>query len=227
VIVTVLGSGSAVPTARRSCAGYLVEWSRGALLLDAAAGTYMRALKAGLDPLRLRAVLLSHFHADHTADLPALLAARRLTEGLDRPLVVAGPPGTGELLRALRGAFGHGLDAEHEVRGFPCEVDGLRASAFPAAHTAEAVCQRVEADGRTLAYSGDTADCPGLREAVRGADLALLECTHPRPSAGHLSPAECEAVVAAARPRRVLLTHLGPDVHPSLPAAEDGLVVEV
>ena len=44
MIVTVLGSGHAVPTARRACSGYLVEWSGGAVLLDASAGTYMRAL---------------------------------------------------------------------------------------------------------------------------------------------------------------------------------------
>jgi len=76
-----------------------------------------------------------------------------------------------------------------------------------------------------LLECGDTGDAPGLREACRDADLALIECTAGEPLEGHLTPAECEAVVAAARPKRVLLTHLGPDVSPSLPVAEDGLVV--
>ena len=76
-----------------------------------------------------------------------------------------------------------------------------------------------------LAYSGDTADCEGLREACAGADLALLECTAQGPKEGHLSPEDCERVKAAAAPKRVLLTHLGPDVQPTLPMAEDGFVV--
>jgi ribonuclease BN (tRNA processing enzyme) len=199
VIVTVLGSGCAVPTHRRACAGYLVEWSGGALLLDASAGTYMRALKAGLDPLRLRAVLFSHEHMDHTADLPALLHAHR-KQKLEPPTV---------------------------VREYPFETHGLCAVAFPADHTPEAVCLRLEAGGKVLAYSGDTADCEGLRGACRGADLALLECTSMEPCAGHMTPTACAAVVAAARPKRVLLTHLGPDVETDLPLAEDGMVVAV
>ncbi|MHC4548222.1 MAG: MBL fold metallo-hydrolase [Planctomycetota bacterium] len=223
--VTVLGSGSAQPTQRRASSGYLVEWRFGALLLDASAGTYMRALKAGLDPFRLRAVVLSHLHPDHTADLPGILWARKQTPDLTSTLTVAGPEGTAEFLARLDSVYGDWLATPREVRSFPCECDGLAILAYPARHPGESVCLRLTAGGKTLAYSGDTGDCEGLRAACRTADLALLECTQMEASEGHLTPADCEAVVAAAQPRRVLLTHLGPDVTPTLPIAEDGMVV--
>jgi len=222
--LTILGSGTALPTHRRASAGYLVEWSEGALLLDASAGTHMRALKAGLDPDRLRAVVLTHLHPDHTADLPALLWARR-QEKRTTTLAIVGPPGTAELVERFRGAYGEWLETPVRVDRLPWRGWSVVIDAFPALHSGESVCLRIAADGRTLAYSGDTADCPGLRTACRDADLALLECSSEEPKEGHMSPADCEEVVAAARPKRVLLTHLGPDVVPTLPAAEDGLVV--
>lgn len=225
--VTVLGSGSAQPTHRRASAGYLVEWRGGALLLDAAAGTYMRALKAGLDPARLRALVLSHLHPDHTADLPALLWARRQTPGLPPALTIVGPAGTAGLLERVQALYGSWLDVPRDVSPFPCELDGLLIQAFPARHSAEAVCLRLVAGGRALAYSGDTGDCEGLRAACREADLALLECTTMDAQEGHMTPADCEAVAAATHPKRVFLTHLGPDVAATLPAAEDGFVINL
>jgi len=224
--LTILGSGGALPTHRRASAGYLVEWSEGALLLDASAGTHMRALKAGLDPDRLRAVVLSHLHPDHTADLPGILWARR-QEKRTTPLAIAGPPGTTELLDRLRAAYGEWLETPVRVDHFPWRARGVAVEAFPAHHSVESVCLRLTADGRTLAYSGDTADCEGLRDACRGADLALLECSSKEAKEGHMTPRDCEEVVAAARPKRVFLTHLGPDVTPALPVAEDGLVIPI
>jgi ribonuclease BN (tRNA processing enzyme) len=222
--LTILGSGTARPTHRRASAGYLVEWSGNALLLDPSAGTYMRALKAGLDPTRLVAVALSHLHADHTADLPGLLWARR-QEKLEAPLAIVGPPGTAALLRRARALYDDETPAR--VEPFPWRAEGISIDVFPARHSDEAVCLRITAGGKVLAYSGDTSDCDGLRAACAGADLALLECTAREAKEGHLSPAECERVVAATSPRRVLLTHVGPGVEPTLPTAEDGLVVSV
>lgn len=222
--LTILGSGTARPTARRASAGYLVEWKEGALLLDPSAGTYVRALKAGLEPARLLAVVLSHLHGDHASDLPGLLWARR-QEKLEAPLAIVGPRGTATLVRRARALFAD--DTPARVEPLPWRGHGLSIEAFPARHTEEALCLRISAGGKSLAYSGDTGDCEGLRAACSGADLALLECTAIEPKEGHLSPADCARVVAAANPRRVLLTHIGPDVQPTLPAAEDGLVVSI
>ena len=188
-----------MPTHRRACAGYLLDWTGGALLLDASAGTYTRALKAGLDPELLRAVVISHEHLDHTGDLPTIAWA--LEKGGFEPVPV--------------------------VRAFPFETHGLTIRAFPADHPGDAVCLRIETDGKVLAYSGDTADCAGLRDACRDADLALLECTSNESQPCHMTPADCAAVVEATGIKRTFLTHLGPDVESALPMVEDGTVLSV
>ena len=225
--VTVLGSGAANPSPRRASAGYLVEWRGGALLLDAAAGTYMRALAAGLEPDDLRAVLLTHFHPDHTADLAGLFWARRQAK-VQAPLILAGPPGTAELVERFHRLYDYeGWVPPLRLEGYPLRIEGLRAEAFEARHSPEAVCLRLIEGEKVLAYSGDTGDCEGLRAACHGADLALLECTSADPKEGHMTPADCEAVVAAARPENVLLTHLAEEAPTSLPQAEDGLVISI
>lgn len=228
--LTLLGTSGAYATSKRSSSGYLLEWSEGAALIDPSAGTWMRALKAGMDPAGLRVVLLTHFHPDHTGDLPGLLFARAQTPGIDDALVIGGPDGTDRLVdaaRAMYAAWGDWLDDRVEIAGYPLARWGLQVDAQAADHSPEACCLRIAADGRTLGYSGDTADCPGLRAAIDGVDCALLECSSPVPVRGHLSPAECEAIVRETRPHRVLLTHLGPDVEPNLPCGADGLRVEI
>lgn len=226
--MTVLGSGNALPTARRASSGYLVEWSGGALMLDLSAGTWMRALRAGLDPQRLRAIALSHLHPDHTGDLVGAFWAHEMDRDSTSTLQFLGPDGTAELLsraRDLYAPLGDWFEAPYETGGYPAEIAGLRIEAFPARHSPEAVCLRLTADGTTLGYSGDTEDCPGLREACQGVDLALLECTAAEPAKGHMTPPDCARVVQATHPGQVLLTHLGPGVESDLPLAEDGMTV--
>ena len=228
--LTLLGTGTACATSTRCSSGYLLEWSGGAALIDPSAGTWMRALKAGMVPSDLRVVLLTHFHPDHTGDLPGLLFARAQTPGIEGPLVIAGPEGTDRLVDAARGmyaAWGDWLDGRVEIAGFPFSRRGLQVDAQAAEHSPEACCLRIAADGKTLGYSGDTADCPGLRAVLDGADCALIECSSPVPLRGHLCPAECTEIVRATNPHRVLLTHLGPDVGTTLPCGADGLRVEI
>jgi len=190
----------------------------------------MRGLKAGLDPERLVAVAVSHLHPDHTGDLPGLLFAWKQIYGDDRPLLLLGPEGLLELVEALQAPYGGWLDLPFEVRGYPAEIEGLLVEAFPADHAAdtpEARCLRLTADGKALGYSGDSSDCEGLRAACRDADLALLECSSMQPVQGHMTPQDCRRVAQESGSRRVLLTHLGPDVETDLPMAEDGLVISL
>jgi ribonuclease BN (tRNA processing enzyme) len=84
-----------------------------------------------------------------------------------------------------------------------------------------------------VAYSGDTEWCEALAEAGRGADLFVCEAyTFERRIRYHLDHATLARHLGRIGARRVILTHLGPDMlaHRSEAAAEcaeDGLVVEV
>ena len=81
-------------------------------------------------------------------------------------------------------------------------------------HPVTAYALRVEADGRTLAYSGDSGVCPGLDDTARDADLFLCEASFlegaPNPPDLHLTGAEAGRTAAGAGSQRLLLTHIPP-----------------
>jgi ribonuclease BN (tRNA processing enzyme) len=92
---------------------------------------------------------------------------------------------------------------------------------------------RVELGGRTVTYSGDTEWAPSLPDAARDADLFICECLQfDRPVKGHLDYGTLRAHAAELRPKRLLLTHLGPDMlarrsEVAWETSEDGLVLEL
>ena len=84
----------------------------------------------------------------------------------------------------------------------------------PAAHSAAAYGIRVEHDGRSLVYSGDTALCRSLCELAADADLLLAEAAFrdgvDNPPGIHMTGSEAAAVARDARVGRLVLTHIPP-----------------
>jgi ribonuclease BN (tRNA processing enzyme) len=81
-------------------------------------------------------------------------------------------------------------------------------------HPVTAYAMRIEADGRTLTYSGDTGTCPALVGSARDADLFLCEASfvHGRenPPGLHLTGVEAGQMATEAGARRLMLTHVPP-----------------
>ena len=94
VAVQVLGSGGPIADDGRASSAYLV-WVDGKsrVLIDAGGGTFLRFAEAKADFRDLDFIGLSHFHADHSADFPALLKSGSFS-GRSEPLTVAGPDGS-------------------------------------------------------------------------------------------------------------------------------------
>jgi ribonuclease BN (tRNA processing enzyme) len=109
--VQVLGSGGPIADDGRSSAAYLV-WIDGAsrILIDAGGGAFLRFGEAGARFDQLDFIGLSHFHTDHSADLPALLKSGFFSKR-SRPLPIAGPSGAGPF-PGLQGFLAAMLDDE-------------------------------------------------------------------------------------------------------------------
>lgn len=117
VAVQVLGSGGPIADDARASTGYLV-WVDGKsrALIDAGGGTFLRFGEAGASFNSLEFIGLSHFHTDHSADLPALLKSGYFANR-QRSLSVAGPdadgpfPGLDDFLESMldanSGAYGY------------------------------------------------------------------------------------------------------------------------
>jgi ribonuclease BN (tRNA processing enzyme) len=218
VELTVLGSGTSIPSASRGSPGYALTIGRELALLDAGSGSLHRLAEAGLDFTRVSHVFLSHFHWDHTAELAPLLWARRnpVVAGRCVPLTILGPRGVRELVARLHAV--HDLWREGEAPAVE-EIDssgktlpGAIVTAHAVDHTESSVAFRFEAGGKVVAYSGDSDPCDGLVAAARDADLAILECSFPdgKKTGNHLTPSECARIAARARAKRILLSHLYP-----------------
>lgn len=230
--IRILGAGGAVPTPTHTPAAYWVTVDGTRLLLDAGPGALVRLVRCGdapggVDEIDL--VLLSHLHPDHTGDLVALLfALHSPLPASEAPLRLVGPPGLRALLAQLRGIYGRWLEPRkrqlvvQEVR--PGETlslgdGGAMAQPFAVDHAQDRLSEVplgwrfTDHEGRTLVFSGDTGDCPTLRQAARDCDLLVIECstTDEWDVPGHLNPSQVGAVCAAAGPRRVVLTHQYPN----------------
>jgi ribonuclease BN (tRNA processing enzyme) len=226
----VLGSGTSVPRADRASSCYLVDaGDGGALLVDLGPGALHRAAAAGYPLPRVRAVLLTHAHPDHCADLVALQFALRnpLMGARPEPVLACGDAALLLLVARLRNAWPGWLSVDatrfllRAVAPGPVALDGvtvpagLRVEAFRVAHTPASLGYRLTLpNGCTVAFSGDATEGEQLLELGRDADLFVLEAAVPddRPVEGHLSPVRAGRVAAACGARHLLLTHFYPPV---------------
>ncbi|MEN3209160.1 MBL fold metallo-hydrolase [Methylorubrum populi] len=241
----VLGCGDAFGSGGRFNTCFHVDPSAGgdgdAFLIDCGASSLIAIRRFGVDPNRIRSVFLTHLHGDHFGGLPWLILDGQLVSGRTRPLTVVGPPGTAERLpAAMEVLFPGSSTAERRFAvevveieaGRPIEVAGVTAAAFAMRHPsgAPAHALRIESAGRVVSYTGDTEWVEDIVAAGRGADLLIAEgYTVERPVKFHLDWATLKRRLPEIGPKRLMLTHMSPEMiaHPpdGYIAAEDGLVV--
>ncbi|MGB6974675.1 MAG: MBL fold metallo-hydrolase [Terracidiphilus sp.] len=196
--VQVLGSGGPDLRDKRASSSYLV-WKDGKALalIDAGGGSALRFGESGADMSQLEVILLTHLHADHTSDLPALVLSSRFEER-KQPLPVFGPPGndrfpsTTEFLDDL---FGRSHGAWRYMSGVmnrsqpyflvphdviagetPLQVFKSADMTVDAVRTdhdhAPALAWRVEIGGKRIVFSGDTGGHgKGLPRLAENADI--------------------------------------------------------
>jgi ribonuclease Z len=194
MIVTLLGTGSPLPDARRAGPATLVQAGGLNLLVDCGRGVSMRLAAAGIPgPGFLHQVLLTHLHSDHVTDFNDLVTMRWAMSMAPSPLPVVGPPGTGvfadRTLEMLREDVGYRLAHHEDLTWDPsCEVvevlddelhsdvlaaHGIQVLAAPTDHrpVAPTVGYRISHEGRSVVCAGDTVPCEGLDRLVEGADV--------------------------------------------------------
>lgn len=215
--LTVVGCAGSYPSAASPASCYLVEHEGHRILLDLGNGS-LGALQQHLDltwPGALDAVVLSHCHLDHCADLGSLYVQRHYSPTpAAEPLLVLGPSDARSRSIAIYGKTDDlGLDEQFAFATFPrgpVEVGPFTITAARAAHPVEAYSVRVEAGGRSLTYSGDTGPNDRLVTLASGSDVALFEASFVgavNPPDLHMSGADAARMAAAAAVGRLVLTH--------------------
>lgn len=240
----VLGCGDAFGSGGRNHSGYLVEAGDRLFVLDCGPTTLAALKRAGFDPRRLDAVFLSHLHGDHFGGLPFFFVDALYENPRQKPLVIAGPPGTEERVRAL---FQLMFGDPAEPRELPptrfhvlqpdCEavIEGIAVLPFRVPHQIREISLglKIRCQGKQILYSGDSAWSEAFVVHSPGTDLFLCECSFfDRDSPNHMSYRQILDNRHRLGCKRLILTHLGQEVLArssglDVEWAEDGMVVEI
>ncbi|HEY7054552.1 MAG TPA: ribonuclease Z [Mycobacterium sp.] len=187
--VTLLGTGSPIPDPQRAGPATLVRAGGQVLLADCGRGVLQRAAAVGVGANSLTALLLTHLHSDHIADLGDLLITRWVTTFAPDapPLPIIGPPGTAAVVEAMLTAFGPDIgyriahhadltappavEVHEHTEGDVWDRDGVTIRVAPTDHrpVAPTIGFRVESDGASVVLAGDTVPCASLDELAAGA----------------------------------------------------------
>lgn len=223
--VTILGSGTCVPSLKRSSAAALVQTGGDQILLDLGAGTIRRLLEAGYGVFTITHVLITHFHPDHTGELASFLFSNKYPNSSlrERPLTLVGGPGFSNFFKGLASAYGDWIQLHSEkVRWMelhPEEFGGIDFKDFslswsPVSHNPESLAYRIrDTSGKVIVYSGDTDVCESLKDLAKDADLLICESALPNEKklSGHLTPLFACGIAAGAQVKKLVLTHFYPE----------------
>ena len=202
----IAGSGSPLPDATRGNPCVAVIAGKRVFIVDAGEQASETLNRMQIDPGRIEAVLLTHFHSDHIGGLGSLTIQRWVAEHSSGRMRVVGPPGVERVIAGLNEAYAldNGYRTAHhgeavaatDAAGMTAEPfelpqgadsivvldDGdLRITAFVVDHrpAEPAVGYRFDYMGRSLVISGDTNYSPELVRAAEGSDLLIHDALSP------------------------------------------------
>src|SRR5688572_6414271 len=180
--LTIVGCGDAFGSGGRVNTCFGLKTAKATLLVDCGASTPVALKARGLDHGQVDGIILSHLHGDHFGALPFILIEAQLVMRRERPLVIAGPPGSRARIegaienffpRALSNRWRFPFEIVEIEPGKPADVIGHTVSTVEVVHQsgAPSTAVRISDEQRRLAYSGDTAR---TRRPVRVADGTVL-----------------------------------------------------
>ncbi len=197
------GTGSPMPDVNRAGPCIAVLAGKHFFIVDAGEGSTRNVLLMNLPIGKADAILLTHFHSDHIADLGEMELQRWVGGSNKTPVDVIGPTGVEQVVQGFNLAFQlddsyrvahHGpetvpptgaggvakpfeLSAAPDASAVVFDQDGVKITAFKVDHhpVVPAVGYRFDYKGRSIVISGDTVYSESLMEHAKGADVLFHE----------------------------------------------------
>jgi ribonuclease Z len=124
--LTVLGTGSQVPTRRRNHNGYFLRWDGEGILFDPGEGTQRQMVHAGIGASDINRIVITHFHGDHCLGLPGVIARLSL-DRVQHPVTAVYPASGQEFFDRLH--YASSFYETAELVPLPVAEDGVFATA--------------------------------------------------------------------------------------------------
>jgi len=214
--LTVLGSGTCVPSLKRSSPAVFLKISDKNILVDIGVGTMHRMLRASIDYKEIDFIFLTHFHPDHVGELRSFIQALDWTPGFDRKkdLVLVGPVG-------LKSFYDRTINSEprpntYKIKFIEIEnhiiLSDFKVEYVKTIHSEESIAYKFIQKGKSVVITGDCDYDKNLVNFVKSTDLLLIDCSFSNELKvkGHLTPKECGNIAKKANVKKMFLTHLYP-----------------
>lgn len=242
--VLFLGTAAALADPNRAHTSTLITLETGAqYLFDCGEGATRQMMKADVNPAEVGTVFLTHLHLDHIIGLPFHILQGWIFNRQESPKIL-GPKGTRNFINhsfeggaydvdiRARGAYPLRQKNIAAIRPEVSEIaegviydDGaLKVTAYLVNHIPRDICEcfgfRIEAEGKVIGMSSDTAPCDNIGVIAQDADLMIHECTFPqsfiehRAKTGvgtfnHTTPVKVGELSAQAGCKALVATHFG------------------
>lgn len=216
--LSILGSGTCVPYHRRGSSSYALRLPESTILLDCGNGATWKLGMVGINYLEIDHILVTHFHPDHTSDLIPFLFATKYSYGSTREkqLHLWGPPGFISFFSALKEAYGDWIAPKelivNDIETAELQLEDFILRSAQTLHTENSLAYRIDSEGKSIVYTGDTAYSESLVKLAEKTDILLIECSMPDEleAEGHLTPAGVSRIANESRAKKIILTHLYP-----------------
>lgn len=223
--LTILGSGTCVPSLKRSAPAYFLEADGRQILIDCGSGTVLQLEKLGRSYKDIDAVFITHPHPDHVAGVVPFVQALLATPmfAREKDLLFVGPNGfrdyykscVASIMGAPKTFSINIIDIEDRLDYPPLSV-----IAAQTVHSENSIAYRFEHNGRSLVITGDADYDQGIIALSENCGLLIADCSFPgsMKSRGHMTPEECGLVAKKAGAAKLVLSHL--HAIPSYPDSE-------
>lgn len=210
--LTVIGCWGGYPKANEASTGYLLEHNGFHLLIDCGSGVLSK-LQTMIEPEKINAVILSHYHPDHIADIGVLQHARLiqglLGKNMDNLPIYAHSLDQQEFQKLTYKNITKGIayDPEETLTVGPFTIHFLLTD-----HPVPCYAMRIEADGKSIVYTADTSYKKEFVPFTKGADVLLCECNFYKDqngkNAGHMNSHDAGTLAKLTDVKNLILTHL-------------------
>lgn len=216
----ILGSGTCVPSLKRSSPALIIKAGGKVLLFDSGSGTIRRMLEAGITYHDIDYIFYTHIHPDHVSDLvPFIFTSKYAEQPRIKKLDIIGGKGFKKFYNKLSKVYGKWLEPElykinlSEISNKRIDFGNFKVTAKPLAHIKESAGYRIETEiGKSIVISGDTDYCKDIIKLGKDADILVLECSLPdeKRVKGHLTPSLCGRIAAESNCKKLVLSHFYP-----------------
>ncbi|MGE8205152.1 MBL fold metallo-hydrolase [Heyndrickxia sp. NPDC080065] len=210
--LTVIGPWGGYPKVNSASSGYLLEHDGFHLLMDCGSAVLSK-LQKYIKPEKLDAVIISHYHPDHIADIGVLQHALIISKYLNNNINTLPIYGHNEDKHGFQSLFfdevsvGVEYKENQELHIGPFKVTFLRTK-----HPVPCFAMRIEAGNQILVYTADSSYLDSFSSFAADADILLCECNlygdMDGSAAGHMTSFEAGEIAQVAGVKHLILTHL-------------------